>query len=56
MVRHVDVGVATLDSGVIAEGVWEYVSKLVKSYKNKEMIKEDNYGYQVRLKKYFIFV
>jgi hypothetical protein len=36
-VRHVEVGATAADSGALAEGVWEYVSRLVKSYRTKEM-------------------
>ena len=45
MVRHVEVGATALDRGALAEGVWEYVSRLVKSYRTKDM--EESYQYQV---------
>lgn len=32
MVRHVDICGSSCDSGAIAEGVWEYVNNLVKTY------------------------
>lgn len=32
MVRHVEICGSSYDSGAIAEGVWEYVNHLVKSY------------------------
>ncbi|RZC36921.1 histone-lysine N-methyltransferase ash1 [Asbolus verrucosus] len=45
MVRHVEVGATAVDSGALAEGVWEYVSRLVKSYRTKEM--EESFQYQM---------
>lgn len=38
MVRHVEFGVANMDSGALAEGVWEYVSDLVKSYRSQDVV------------------
>lgn len=38
MVRHVEFGAANMDSGALAEGVWEYVSDLVKSYRSQDVI------------------
>ncbi|KAG5891123.1 hypothetical protein JTB14_022235 [Gonioctena quinquepunctata] len=40
MVRHVEFGAAAWDSGALAEGVWEYVSDLVKSYRSQEGTQE----------------
>lgn len=40
MVRHVEFGAAALDSGALAEGVWEYVSDLVMSYRSQESLQD----------------
>lgn len=40
MVRHVEFGAAALDSGALAEGVWEYVSGLVMSYRSQESLQD----------------
>lgn len=36
MVQHMDMCGNGLDSGALAEGVWEYVSDLVKTYHSLE--------------------
>lgn len=36
MVRHVDMFGGAADNGALAEGVWEYVNHLVKSYRSQE--------------------
>lgn len=37
MVRHMDnIFGGSIDSGALAEGVWEYVNDLVKSYHSRE--------------------
>lgn len=47
MVRHVELGAAAWDSGALAEGVWEYVSDLVKSYRSQNGDIQDLEPYKV---------
>lgn len=56
MVRHMESGAAAVDSGALAEGVWEYVNNLVKSYGNNQDYLLDTELYKViYINKYFVF-
>lgn len=48
MVRHMDMCGNINDSGALAEGVWEYVNNLVKSYHSLESHEEESCQYEVR--------
>lgn len=51
MVRHSDMCCNGFDGSAMAEGVWEYVNSLVKSYRtqDEEDDEEDVCQYKVRL-------
>lgn len=40
MVRHVEFGAAAVDSGALPEGVWEYVSDLMMTYRSQESLQD----------------